>query len=111
MIILTERGTVVHDTPHYDAVSIEQVKAQGKVYKYCGDDILYRFDFATGLTIYKLTKPKFHVVHLSNEDLEAFKRQKRISTSDAVVRDIGCELACVYLDDYSFTVPTSLLYK
>lgn len=112
MTLLDQNQKLIHDE---DNVPSEQIRTAlvrtGAQCFYAGEDVLYRFNDKGTLFLYSLSRPKFHSVALSRSDLEFFKRDGRVANATAVVRDVGCQRSMVYLEGYSFYVPTELLLR
>ena len=112
MILLDENLKIVHDEVNEPGEKIRQSLIQcNAMCAYLGENILYRFNDRGDLFLVFLSKPKFHSVHLGRWDREVFRRERRLASDTMVVRDIGCEQSRIYLDDYSFVVPTELLLR
>lgn len=112
MILLDEHQSVVHDeeTEPSGAIKASLLKCN-VMCAYADESLLYRFNNKGDLFLVSLSRPKFHTAHLSAWDLANFKKEHRVATEKFVVRDIGCGRSCVYLDAYSFYVPTELLLR
>lgn len=112
MILLDEHLALVHDEEAEPSEAIRTSLMEcGAVCTYAEPDILYRFDDKDVLFVASLSRPKFHTVSFDRWDRKSFQRSRRLATDQLVVRDIGCEKSMVYLDDYSFTIPTELLLR
>lgn len=112
MILLDENRQIVHDedSPPSDSIK-EALVNQNAMCFYANEDVLYHFYPDGSLSLFSLSRPKFHVVRLSRFDLDFFCKEGRVATKDVVVRDVGCERSMVYMEGYSFYVPTELLHR
>lgn len=112
MILLDENLKIIHDGTEQPSEGIRKSLIQNNaVCFYAGEDTLYHFCADGSLALYFIAKPKFRAVTLSPYDLAFFRKERRVATAAAVVRDIGCERSMVYLEDCSFSVPTELLFR
>ena len=112
MILLDENLEIVHDEaePPSDAIRESLIRSNA-VCSYARKDILYRFCSNGSLSLYSLSDAKIRTVTLSAYDLAFFRKERRVATGTAIVRDIGCEQSRVYMEDCSFCIPTELLFR
>lgn len=112
VILLDENQQIIHDEDTTPSEGIKKaLLGQDAVCFHANEDVLYHFYPDGSLSLYSLSKPKFHTVMLSRFDLDFFCKEGRVATKDAVVRDVGCERSMVYLEGHSFYVPTELLRR
>lgn len=112
MILLDENLKIVHDEEEAPSEKIrESLIRNNATCFYASEDVLYHFCSNGSLSIYSLADTKIHAVTLSPYDLDFFRKERRVATGAAVVRDIGCEQSRVYLEDCSFSIPTELLFR
>ena len=110
MVLLDEHGLLLCDEDHQPGEQLRQALIQqGVACTYADEHTLYRHTGSGGIFIAVLTLPKFHTINLTAKELTMFRMVHRVATETFTIRDIGCQLARVYMDDCSFTVPLEVL--
>ena len=112
MILLDEHMQLVHDEEQQPSDQLrESLIRCNSMCAYASKDLLYRFNDRGDLFVVSLSRPNFHSIAVKNWEREVFRRERRLALDNMVIRDIGCEQSRVYLDGFSFTVPTELLLR
>lgn len=112
MYLLDEHQQILYDGETAPGERLRSsILKSGMFYTHAAPQLLYRFSDEGDLYIVDTSQKKFCLVVLPRKALDTFKRQGRVATDSFVVRDTGCKQSRVYLDTYSFTVPTELLLR
>ena len=77
--------------------------------RYGGHSILYYPNEDGSLHVRQIAEADAHMVVISASALEFYKTHRYAADDKLVLRDVGCQLTCVYTDDFSLYVPTEIL--